>query len=38
MELEKKEKKMIDYSILKDQAAFGEEDKICKFMGPGIEW
>jgi hypothetical protein len=38
LELEKKEKKIVDYLIPRDQAAFGEEDKICKMMGPEIEW
>jgi hypothetical protein len=38
LELEVKEKKMIDHSISRDQAAFGEEDKVCKLMGPEIEW
>lgn len=38
LELEMKEKKMIDYSIPNDQAAFVDEDKICKMMGPKIEW
>jgi hypothetical protein len=38
LELELKGKKVVDYSIPNDQAAFEEEDKICKMMGPEIEW
>jgi hypothetical protein len=38
LELELKEKRVVDYSIPRDQAAFEEEDKICKLMGPEIEW
>ena len=35
LELELKEKRAIDYSIRRDQ---GEEDKLCKMLGPEIEW
>lgn len=35
LELELNEKRAVDYSIPKDQA---EEDKVCKMLGPEMEW
>jgi hypothetical protein len=36
--LEAKEGKNIDHSIPKEQAEYGEEDELCKLLGPEFEW
>ena len=36
--MECKATRVVDYSIPRDHAAFEDEDKVCKMLGPEFEW